>query len=375
MGGRVEVLNETPFAAGWTMGFERDGRELLIVVVKGTFTMPRGVGTPEIAQEQVPLVESDRFTGEPGLSSVVHEVDFAHRKPRCDVLLNGCAHAPEGRPVERVRVGLQVGGMKKSFDVVGDREWEWAPAFVGLRHSAPRPFATMPITYDRAFGGAEVDPRKTGTVHTCLTNPVGVGYYPHAKDTDVVGKPLPNTEQIGVPATSRSGKYEPMSFGPIGRNFAERLRFAGTYDQQWLDRRAPFWPDDFDYAYFQAAPADQQVAHLRGGEEIVLENLTPEGLTRFVVPVLEMPIAFVPADGSPETEMDGLIDTLLLDPEARRFSLVWRASMPMRRDCFDILSAIVGRRARKPVVTHSGGPKRKFKSISEFIAWKRGLIR
>ena len=46
---------------------------------------------------------ADTFTGEPGFSAPVYEVDFAPRKPRCDVLLVGSAYAPEGRPATRVR--------------------------------------------------------------------------------------------------------------------------------------------------------------------------------------------------------------------------------------------------------------------------------
>ena len=51
-----------------------------------------------------------------------------------------------------------------------------------------------------------------------------------------------------------------MSFGPVGRGWHPRLGYAGTYDQNWLDNVFPFLPADFRDDYYQAAPADQQIA-------------------------------------------------------------------------------------------------------------------
>src|SRR5262245_30317108 len=116
----MNFQNRGMVQAGWTVGFESSGRELLVVVAKGTFVIPeRPDVEPALADEQEPLVMADTFAGEPGLSAPVYECDFAHRKPRCDVLLNGSAYAPGGRPAERVRVSLQVGSLAKAFDVVG----------------------------------------------------------------------------------------------------------------------------------------------------------------------------------------------------------------------------------------------------------------
>ena len=37
----MELINATGMQAGYTMGMQPDGRELLVVVVKGTFTIPK----------------------------------------------------------------------------------------------------------------------------------------------------------------------------------------------------------------------------------------------------------------------------------------------------------------------------------------------
>jgi hypothetical protein len=58
----MDFVNETDLAAGWTMGFERDGREVMIVAVKATFTIPGDDAEPELPPEQTPLIEAEEFT-------------------------------------------------------------------------------------------------------------------------------------------------------------------------------------------------------------------------------------------------------------------------------------------------------------------------
>src|SRR5579871_5646048 len=97
----MEFVNETKVQAGWTLGFERNGRELLIIAIKATYNLPATHDDPVLAEEQNPLVKADEFTGEPGLSATLHETDYAPRKLNCDVVLNGSAYAPGGRQRER----------------------------------------------------------------------------------------------------------------------------------------------------------------------------------------------------------------------------------------------------------------------------------
>ena len=150
----MDFVNKTKFEAGWTMGFEPDGRELLVVAVKATFTIPENGEVPVLADEQVPLTEADEFTGEPGYSAILYETDYAHRKPYCDVLLNGSAYAPDGKATDKVKVSMQVGKMQKSFNVVGDRVWDRF-----LLHTSPTlplEFVSKVISYDVAYGGVDI---------------------------------------------------------------------------------------------------------------------------------------------------------------------------------------------------------------------------
>src|SRR5215510_9610170 len=142
----MEFINATRMQAGYTMGLEPSGRELLVVVVKGTFVLPKNGEDVRLHEEQLPLVMADTFSGEPGLSAPVYEVDFVPRKKRCDVLLIGSAYAPGGRPATQVQVGLRVNGITKSFGVVGHRRWRVGVSRISA--SDPEPFTIMPISYD-----------------------------------------------------------------------------------------------------------------------------------------------------------------------------------------------------------------------------------
>src|SRR5262245_19397232 len=335
----MDFVNKSPVKAGWTMGFDRDGRELLIVAIKATFTIPE-LGRPaEMAKEQAALTEADIFSGEPGYSATVYESDYAHRKPKCDVLLNGSAYAPKYQRVERVTVSLRVGSMVKSFDVVGNRRWQ--AGMLATTTSRIEPFSQMPISYDNAFGGTDKSKEDPLTFRYYPTNHAGKGFHEYTDAKFVDGKPLPNTEETSQVVTSPRSKYKPMALGAIGRAWQQRAKYAGTYNQMWLDEQAPFWPNDFDYRYFQSAPEDQQIPFPRGDEEVVLTNLTPEGITRFRLPNMRMPVVLIPTEGR-ERLAETVIDTVLLEPDKKRFMLTWRATVPMKRSVFDAAQTIVG---------------------------------
>ena len=91
----MQILNNTGMLTGYTMGMEPSGRECLVVVVKGTFEIPKAKSIkPRLLDEQMPIVESDTFTGEAGFSAPEFESDYAPIKHRCDVTLVGSAYAP-----------------------------------------------------------------------------------------------------------------------------------------------------------------------------------------------------------------------------------------------------------------------------------------
>jgi hypothetical protein len=338
----MELLNATNMQAGYTMGMEPSGREHLVVVVKGTFTIPPTGEEPVPAESQVPLIEADTFTGEPGHSAPVYEADYPLRKPRCDLLVVGSAYAPGGEPVERVQVGFKVGSVSKTFHVVGDRLWQ---AGDSVRPGHVLAFEQMPISYDRAFGGVDNFHRDQARHSAYMPNPIGRGFHAELDRALVDGTPMPNTEELNRPVERPNGQHQPMAFGPIGRGWTPRLQFAGTYDQDWLDDQFPFLPQDFRDDYYQAAPAAQQIIYPSGGEEVVLLNLTPDGRTGFRLPTVDVPVVFFHKKGG-RTETKGVIDTIVLEPDKGIFTLTWRASIPLRKNMFEIVQVLAGRMPR-----------------------------
>lgn len=343
----MELINATRMQVGYTMGLEPSGRELLVVVVKGTFRFPLADEPHDhfaLHEKQRPLVTADTFTGEPGLSAPVYEVDFAPRKRRCDLLLLGRAHAPQGRPATRVDVGLRVGNWQKRLTAVGPRHWECTLA--ALRATPPEPFLSQPLSYDVAFGGTDQFHEEPAQHAAYTANPVGLGFHKHLRKEWVSGKPLPLTEETGHAVTDTNSAYRPMSFGPVGRSWEPRSGYAGTYDEAWLEKTFPFLPPDFDEQYFQAAPADQQVplsAFSHGPTEVTLFNLTSEGITRFTIPALAVPVQVFPRRGEREN-YTATMDTVLIEPDLQRFTLNWRVARPLKRSMHEIDQLLVGNR-------------------------------
>lgn len=297
---------------GLTIATDKEGRQVLVVVVKGTYEI-RPDGRCRLAVPQIPPVEADISLGEPGESSIVDETDYATFKPKTDILLKGNAYAPGGKRTEVVDVQMTVGPVTKAVRVFGDRIWKPGLA-VGFEVSAPIPFTKMPLIYERAFGGRDHPP-----------NPVGRGFHrPGA--ADVAGSLLPNLEN---PKALLKNPYEspgPACFGPVGRNWEPRVGHAGTYDEAWKEKRFPFLPEDFDDRYFQAAPADQVAGPLQGGEKVVLKNVTPEGSLEFTLPKPDIAAQVIGLDDVDE-QLPAVLDTVVLEPELRRVSLVWRSSL------------------------------------------------
>jgi hypothetical protein len=340
----MELINATRMVAGYNMGLEPSGRELLVVVIKGTFVLPKPGEQVRLADEQLPLIMADTFTGEPGFSAPIYEVDFAPRKPACDVLLVGHARAHEGRQVTRMRVGLRVGPMEKTFDVIGDRVWQ--AGLTGIAASAPQPFTEMPISYDRAFGGADRNSENENEHDACLPNPVGRGWHKHMKNAWVDGKPLPNTEELGKTVRFPTDNHKPMSLGPLGRGWPQRARYAGTYNQQWLDDVFPFLPKDFDERYYLAAPEDQQVPLPKGPMEVMLSGFTADGIRQFTLPHFEAPVHLFPKRGAREN-YTATLDTIAFEPDRECFTMSWRVARPLKKSMHEIAQVLVGKKGKE----------------------------
>jgi hypothetical protein len=326
--------NQSEFEVLPRMLLHKSG-ERLVVVVKATFLLSREssalpLAPPELAR---PIRMADEMWEKPEVESVKYPSDLCCYKPGTDVIGVVTAFAPGGQPVPQFDTYLRVGHLNKAVRVSGLRVWEARGAGV----SAPRPIAALDLRYDFAFGGRDdSDPARFVEE---AQNPVGRGV---ARDAASLTHALaPQLEDPGDPVRSASQRPVPASYGAIGRSYAPRRAWTGTYDGNWKEFRAPLPPSDEDDRFHQAAsPALIATPPLAGGEACALLNLMPDGPMQFVLPRVRVEVVFDVRGRQPERLVPHL-DTVLIDtwnvgPEKPPvLELVWRASIKAPRKMRD----------------------------------------
>jgi hypothetical protein len=319
------ILNRSCFAADITSGLDPHGDPYHLVVLSATFERQAN-GALAPASEGDPFRAADVHFGEPALSSVRYEADIAPEKTRVDVIINGSAYAPLGRSKDSVKVSVRVSDIHKELIVFGDRHRSISRRAI----AGPQPFTSMPIVYERALGGTVVEGE---SVHFDPRNPVGVGHRSAKSGSDSVRTEVPNVMYA-------DGRDTPAGFGSISRQWQPRLALAGTYDNRWRKSKWPLLPEDFNPAYFQAAPLDQQSGIVRGGDLVEIENMTPEGRWTFRLPILHVPLHCLYADHLEPVALK--MDTVLLEPDVYRVTLKARKKISIVRKQPPLVQVIVG---------------------------------
>ena len=330
------IDNNTPLAVDRGFLRDRQGGEVWIGVIKGTFDVAPDGGL-RVAAEQVPPAKVAAWSGEPAQSSLLHDTDFVLSRSGTDVLVHGHAYAPRGQRVLTVDVGLKVGSLVKRLRVHGVRAWMASYFSSAIVPGPARPLDKTPITYENAFGGT--DPDAPAKKPTCAThNPVGNGFTHDPKK--LLDQSAPRVETVDVPIEAGPRDVKPAGFGPIAPHWMPRAGLAGTYDKDWETNRAPLLPKDFDERFYRSAPADQQLPQpLGAGQTIELYNMTPEGYWRLRIPELTFRLRVLFTDG--EERVNAALHTVLLWPDARRVQLVWHSSLPCHGREHKLTRAIV----------------------------------
>ncbi|HEU4628432.1 MAG TPA: DUF2169 domain-containing protein [Gemmatimonadaceae bacterium] len=320
----LQFVNETGLVGTIFLSPDPDGVDTAYAVVKGTFALGGLAewGEPPPAAEQRPIVPAPEHHGDPLTTSIRVPSDLSLVKPATDVLLVGQAHAPGAWPVTQMDVALTVGPVRKQVRVVGDRVW--AGNGVGVAMTAPTPFASMPLVWERAYGGTD---QVAGAPRAEARNPVGTGFRDPESELAVEGTALPNLEDPRQPITSWKEQPPPAAFAPLGAHWEPRRSYAGTYDEAWQSSRAPYLPTDFDPRFLQLAPPDLIApGYLQGGEPVEAVGVLPGGgVLRFRLPAVRITATFV-LDGGLQVRPANL-DTVLLEPDAGCVVLTWRAAL------------------------------------------------
>ena len=299
-----EVVNHTPFPSQYFQSVDQHGTVFHVVALRVTYDMrttPSG-GTLAYAQQQTELATQDQWSGAVNDSSPLWESDFAPYKPKCDVLvINAMSRPPTpGQAAKRWPCGLALQWSEDANDtshttVHGKsaqsktRSWSKRICVTGPRQygvlglSEPQPALEVAVHWQHAFGGqdkrpatdeykADGSPKKAaGADHwkTDERNPVGVGL------SQSSGERGPQIEVFEQPYSAGlgQGKYPSVGLSALGKTWQPRRSLAGTYDNAWLKDQWPLPPMDFDFAYWNCAPQDQQVDYLPPGTKMMLLNL------------------------------------------------------------------------------------------------------
>ena len=275
------------------------------------------------------LAEQDLWKTVPEALGPGGILDEGLPKQRGELLLAGASCAPRGTTTQGLRATVRLGALSKSLAVFGDRFWLPDGSI-----SDPRPFASLPLGYDRAFGGPDFPP-----------NPTGKGLVPVALADGRTAVSLPNIEYSGQLLVARDDRPEPAGLGPLDITWPQRANYNGTYDERWKIERWPGYPDDTNFLLFNRAPTDQWIPDFfRGDEAFTIENMHPDlpriagalpGLRArlFVTLHADYRLFTDPATFT-ETfvEVPMRLETIWLFPTVLRGLVLYRGSIPNRDD-------------------------------------------
>jgi len=317
----LQVKNETPFVPGiFVFPDPKTGVDTVYLAVKATFLMTPKV---KVAEQQLPLVPGDVYWAKPGESSVRLAGEAHPCKVATDIVLLGHAHAPGGKPAQRFGLSLGVGKLKKIAHAYGERVWK--AGAMSATPSSPIPVDKIPLQWERSYGGRHDLP--DGRFVAEMRNPVGVGFRGKRSLGEMNRTRVPNFEDPRKPISSLSDPGTPQGFGWVAPSWLPRTAYAGTYDEAWQKKRAPYFPADFDPRFFQAAPPDQiYPGFLAGGEPVELLHCAPQEVQRFGLPVCRLESAVWIAGLAHKVALR--IENLVLEPDQGRFSLLFRGSVP-----------------------------------------------
>jgi uncharacterized protein YjbI with pentapeptide repeats len=278
------------------------GRDRLLVATLGFFALG---GRPEAL-----LRDNLQWRKVMAALPAGRPLDELMPKARGEVLLAGSAYAAHGLATTEMSVRLQLGDVDKQLRVLGDRQWMYG-MLPWLQVTEPSPFTRMPLTWDRAFGGAGHPANPEGRGYA--RNPLAAFFGRNQGD-------MPNVEDPRRPVRRPGRRHAPAGFGQLDVGWTPRRQWIGRYGRRWRSEAYPGLADDTHAEFFNAAPPDQRIdGFFAGGEPYRLEGMHPQQ------PVIEgflpefRPRAFAhragrPADAAEEIAL--AFDTVWFFPDA-----------------------------------------------------------
>jgi hypothetical protein len=353
----------------------------LSVLAKRTYTVADD-GTCIVADRQIPLY--DEVVTHPEKSNLLqHDLDLIPGKARTDVIVSGHAYSSGREPA--IVASVAIGERRKEVLVVGPRRCSLSAAG-RVVISAAEPFERIPVSFLRAYGGrdqaaeekygnpfAQLAPFLAGTavdvdLHSPFLYPknlCGTGFLVEASRDAVERCVLPNLEDprdlltpdrlvVGHPARWIYMPI-PQGLGWVTWGWFPRLAWSGIWpDYEKMDRPIPeiekgllppevladpagdeHMPTHPHAARIaNGAPLDLQFPHLRPDTSIELTHLHPRR-ARWVIRLPgHKPKIWTDGRNGKLNATDPVIQTVTIEPDEARVTVVWCGSAPAIRPYF-----------------------------------------
>ncbi|MDN3611784.1 DUF2169 family type VI secretion system accessory protein [Vibrio ostreicida] len=306
--------------------FQRDqhGGEVWVMTMKRQWNLVDKVWTEVPAQE---IYDDPVYEGEPGLSAMKIDHEFAVSKRNTDVVVFGKARSYAKRPVTYQECRLLIDGhIDKTIAVYGERQWIEHGGSVAVSH--PKAFVEANLDYSRALGGDERNRLGTGIATSHKT---------------LIERPVPSVFAPGEDWAPSAKHLKVAGFGPLPPFFSHRAKFAGCFDTHWQQHRRPLLPEDFDTRFYQSAPEDQQCdGFLTGGERLMMSGFCHDDVLSFRFPS-ETYIATA-LFGEDTRHVPMSLYTVFIDTEEKILTLSYSAAFPCQAQEHLLTSSRVSKR-------------------------------
>jgi hypothetical protein len=341
----MEIVNQTNYHIAWIAGKKDHPADSLTLCVKATFQL---VPDAAVLPAETQMLMGDIYIDDDINKGLTYDSDFAYFKENADLLLKGTCYTPEAIPVPKCSVCFAVAGTQKTLKVYGTRYV--SPGLLGDSASSAEPFTSMPLSHENTYGGAGYQKNAVGKGRDKDEN--GLTWWPNVVDPNL-------------------GDKEPAGFGPINRISSQRTSKLGNYGGDYMEKRWPWFAEDFDWAYFNAATEDMQYSgYLTGDETLFMENLHPSiSEYRSQLPGITPRCFLQEHEGGEDfREVEMNLDTLYVNMDSETVSLVWRGVAEIKSHDYRELSHVYLESESLSAPTSADDHQAKFEALVAPVA-------
>ena len=368
----IKAATETGLYERQVSAMMEKQQHILSVLSKKTYSIDCN-GKCFEADQKLPLYEE--FIYYPDNNKLLqHDSDLYAFKPLTDVVIKG--YATHKHPTARFVAGVQVGRHSTEILVQGNRK-AFLNAENKIQFTGAELIQQVPLRYDYAYGGCDTEAEKkiilpdpevikllpagfdlfAKSLFRYQRNLAGKGYIVQNNRTSFDNLELPNLEDpldLLTPENLLVGDENRWHEMPLPRCtdwadilFYPRLDYFGIAkifekkpyqlketirkwaDKSLLSETKP--PDSFNHRCCNGASLGLQLPYVARGEQVKLTNMHPKHADfKFELPA-EYPRIWIDGRKGKLLETKPVIQTVVIEPDENRLSLVWRGTGPALR--------------------------------------------